>query len=202
MTGLGNISPATHRHSCAARRELLGGLAGVLQGQQRHPLQPGYVSLAVLVQPVVVDLAHGHAEVGADVVRPWGIQAEHGEQDTHVDPFAVHVRQIRLWAEVGLDRRSQDLLVGGVGKEVGTVAQDRTPPDLQAVQAARANTDLLVQWGGQALLPEVWRLHHMPVTVNDFVWTLQGDSPPRSYGPHGAQRMDYTTAPPPNWRGQ
>ena len=104
MTGLGNISPATNRNSCAARRELLGGLAGVLQGQQRHPLQPGYVSLAVLVQPVVVDLAHGHAQVGADVVHPGGIQAEHGEQDAHVDSFTVHVRQIRLRAEVGLDR--------------------------------------------------------------------------------------------------
>src|SRR6266852_4604640 len=100
MTGLRIISPATNRNSYAARRSSLAASPGSLQGQQRHPRQPGYVSLAVLVQPVVVDLAHGPAQVGADVVRPGGIQAEHGEQDAHVDSFTVHVRQIRLRAEV------------------------------------------------------------------------------------------------------
>ena len=108
---IGDHQPGHKAQLLHGPAQLLASLTGVLQGQQRHPLQPGRVRLAVLVQPVVVDLAHGHAEVRANVVRPGGIQTEHGEQDAHVDPLAVHVRQIRLRAEVGLERRGHDLLV-------------------------------------------------------------------------------------------
>src|SRR5262249_53187217 len=127
--------------------------------------------------------------------------------DGHIDAFAVHVRQIRLRAEVGLDRRGQDLLVGGVGKEVRAATQDRTPPHLQAVQTARANTDLLVQRGGQARFPKIWRLHHVPVAIDDFVWAFQGYPPPLPYRssarppwprascPPGSPASDRKTAP-------
>jgi len=47
--------------------------------------------------------------------------------------------------------------------------EDRTPSNLYTVQAAWANTDLLVERGGQPRLPEVWRLHHMPMAIDDLV---------------------------------
>src|SRR5262249_32481500 len=80
------------------------------------------------------------------MVCPGGIQAEHGKQDGHIDPLAVHVRQRRLRAEVGLDRLGQDLLVHGVRQEVRTAAEDRPPWNLYTVQAAWANTDCW--WSG------------------------------------------------------
>src|SRR5262249_41521979 len=85
---------------------------------------------------------------------------------------------MRRWAEVGVDRRGQDLLVGRVRQEVGAAAEDRPPPHLYPVQATRANTDLLVQRGGQPLRPEVWRLHHMPVAVDNLIGAFHGCAPP------------------------
>src|SRR5215475_4346232 len=115
---------------------------------------------------------------------------------------------MRLRVEVGLDRLGQGLLVDGVRQEVRTAAKHRTPSDVYAVQSARVNTDLLVQRGGQPLRPEVWRLHHMSVAIDDLVWAVHGcfppppsrpsaEAPPRfqASGQPGSPEADCRTAP-------
>src|SRR5262245_29809082 len=91
---------------------------GIVQRDERYPLEPSPIVAAILGEPVVVGAADSGRDSRFDLIIPDDVEAQGGKLDRDVYAVTVHVSQIRsemkaMGNTVGKDRPVQRVL----GKE-------------------------------------------------------------------------------------